>query len=114
MRAGALSNWAALAAVAGCGDGRDPVAPNAPEAAVTAAATSFAQIAAGNVHSCGVGASGVGYCWGLNSAGNLGDRTFQQPTCALDAIGTAWCWGTNQPRLVPTKVAAPQESTRSP
>jgi alpha-tubulin suppressor-like RCC1 family protein len=48
----------------------------------------FAQLGSRGYHTCAVTATaGVGYCWGLNTAGQVGDAT------------------TTSPRLVPTRVA---------
>jgi alpha-tubulin suppressor-like RCC1 family protein len=67
-------------------------------------------------HTCGVSASGIPYCWGLNDRGQLGDgtRTLRLTpvavsgltgvvafalgyghTCALTAANEIWCWGAN-------------------
>ncbi len=67
-------------------------------------------------HMCGVSTAGVGYCWGSNSAGQVGDssRTNRSvPTlvagnlrfskistgaahsCGLTTTGLAYCWGLN-------------------
>lgn len=76
----------------------------------------FVAVCTGLSHSCGLDASGRAWCWGLNTAGQLGDgtqitnpkpvevessgRAFRSitcggyHTCALDAAGKAWCWGT--------------------
>lgn len=35
----------------------------------------FADIRGGDDHTCGVAATGLAYCWGLNSSGQLGDGT---------------------------------------
>jgi alpha-tubulin suppressor-like RCC1 family protein len=79
------------------------------------------QITAGGVHTCAVDSSGLAYCWGDNSAGELGNnsttdssvpvavtasgvlsgKTLTQLsggsnfTCALGSTGAAYCWGTN-------------------
>jgi alpha-tubulin suppressor-like RCC1 family protein len=75
-----------------------------------------AKIAAGSGHSCAVTVDGVGFCWGDNIEGALGDNSFTNrltPTaiagghtfsqisagrlysCALTGAGAAWCWGRN-------------------
>jgi alpha-tubulin suppressor-like RCC1 family protein len=48
----------------------------------------FSSVSTGNNFSCGVGFSGVIYCWGANATGQLGD-------------------GTTAPHLLPAPVAAP-------
>src|SRR5206468_13025925 len=35
----------------------------------------FAAVSVGGIHTCGVAAGGVAYCWGWNSRGQLGDGT---------------------------------------
>ena len=75
-----------------------------------------ATIAAGSGHSCAVTVDGVGFCWGDNSQGALGDNSLtNRPTptavaggqtfsriaagrlysCALTNAGVAYCWGGN-------------------
>jgi alpha-tubulin suppressor-like RCC1 family protein len=84
----------------------------------------FSTLSTGDFHACGVEASGVAYCWGLNFWGQLGDTAgFVQErwtasilnpvvaaggtlfrsvsagsyhTCGLTASGAAWCWGDNR------------------
>ncbi len=80
---------------------------------------SFASLSAGGSHSCGLTASGAGYCWGGNNFGQLGNgepgggpdsyqpvavvggQSFasivagQYHTCALTRAGQAFCWGNN-------------------
>lgn len=72
-------------------------------------------VGAGN-HTCGVRFDGLGYCWGFNGAGELGDGTYTdryEPTtvaggltfetiraggnhsCGLTTDGKAYCWGNN-------------------
>jgi alpha-tubulin suppressor-like RCC1 family protein/serine/threonine protein kinase len=76
----------------------------------------FAQISAGNAHSCGVTRSGDAYCWGSDERGQLGDatttsrnapvrvagnlafqlvRTGTSHTCGLTVGGEVACWGAN-------------------
>lgn len=76
---------------------------------------SFAELAAGAFHTCGITSSGAAYCWGANTYGQLGTsvapwtstplpveggHTFTRieaggsnSTCALDVSGAAYCWG---------------------
>jgi alpha-tubulin suppressor-like RCC1 family protein len=83
-----------------------------------------ASITAGKNHSCAISSLGTLYCWGDNSAGQLGNGRMpadsavaspvahadgvldeQHPavqvdagaehTCAIDLNGTAYCWGSN-------------------
>jgi alpha-tubulin suppressor-like RCC1 family protein len=87
--------------------------------AATGALTGIAvQVDAGSAHTCAIDTDGLAYCWGDNSAGQLGngagpdhdaparvdalaDRTLVEITtgashsCAIDEDGTAWCWGDN-------------------
>jgi alpha-tubulin suppressor-like RCC1 family protein len=46
-----------------------PVAVSAPEG------VTFARLAAGSYHTCGVTSAGAAYCWGFNDYGQLGDGT---------------------------------------
>jgi hypothetical protein len=75
-----------------------------------------AAIATGGAHSCAITLSGVTYCWGDNTWGQLGDGSLTTRTapvlvvggpaftalaggaghtCGLDAAGAARCWGNN-------------------
>jgi alpha-tubulin suppressor-like RCC1 family protein len=85
------------------------------------AAVGGASITAGKNHSCAITSIGTVYCWGDNSAGQLGDDNVPHDslvavpvsaagdlagpaiqvdagdahTCALDVDGIAYCWGRN-------------------
>ena len=77
----------------------------------------FTALAAGLNHTCGLTPSGLAYCWGRNSSGELGDdtsidsaspvavgggHTFQtltagdRHTCGVTTDRVAYCWGSNQ------------------
>jgi len=88
-------------------------------------------------HSCGITTSGVGYCWGRNNYGRLGDGTTTDrsiPTaisgdhiwdsmkiyynvCGITTSGEGYCWGRNRwgnlgdgttaQRTTPVKVSDP-------
>ena len=104
---------------------------NTPRA--VAGGLTFATLSAGNRHTCGVTPAGVGYCWGENFNGMLGDgSTGTSPvplpvagglnwaaisagrfhSCGVTTAGAAYCWGagtaigdgTNQGKMVPTRV----------
>src|SRR5881392_4064478 len=77
----------------------------------------FAAVSAGGIHTCGVAAGGVAYCWGWNTRGQLGDGTSgterwvpvrvvgdarfaavsagDRYSCGLTAASAAYCWGLN-------------------
>src|SRR2546422_10856859 len=76
----------------------------------------FRRVSAGASHPCGVAAGGVAYCWGDNTAGELGTgdgRSHMRPvavtghltfaslsagdgfTCGVTHSGVAYCWGRN-------------------
>ena len=80
------------------------------------AGLAFATISAGNKHSCGVTVDGIAYCWGDNSAGQLGNGTTISSTtpvavaggvsfiyisagglhsCGTTAHDKIYCWGDN-------------------
>ncbi|WP_375767033.1 Ig-like domain-containing protein [Archangium gephyra] len=76
---------------------------------------SFAQISVGRRFVCGVSVEDVGYCWGRNDVGRLGNGTEDQSApnpiagglrlkqvaaggthgCGLATDGKAYCWGAN-------------------
>jgi alpha-tubulin suppressor-like RCC1 family protein len=81
-------------------------------------AGSFASVSIGGNSACGVTTAGAGYCWGNNSAGQLGNASTSNTTtpikiaggltfgsvsvgslqnfsCGLTTIGAAYCWGYN-------------------
>ncbi len=74
----------------------------------------FTTMALGVFHACGLTGDGSAYCWGRNSAGNLGDNSTtnrsspvlvqgglkftalvagKKHTCGLTAAGATYCWG---------------------
>ncbi|MGH7627900.1 MAG: Ig-like domain-containing protein [Gemmatimonadales bacterium] len=76
----------------------------------------FTALSLGNLHTCGLTGSGVIYCWGSNTSGQLGDgTTVNRPrpapvqalvsfvataagathACGLGPTGRAYCWGSN-------------------
>ncbi len=85
--------------------------------AAQSATAATPMVSAGGSHSCAVGDSGVAWCWGSNSLGQLGDGTQQDSpapvrvnglpapvsiiiaardsTCALLENRSVWCWGGN-------------------
>jgi alpha-tubulin suppressor-like RCC1 family protein len=78
----------------------------------------FAVLTAGNESTCGLTSGGAAYCWGDNTAGEVGDGTSGTDrltptpvaggltftsltagslhTCGLTSGGAAYCWGGNQ------------------
>ncbi len=123
----------------GLGTSDSPVP--APAAVAALAGTDVTDFGVSELHTCAV-ASGALWCWGDNSAGQLGDGTFDPRlapvrvdapagtvfqavgaglahTCALAEDGAVWCWGDNSagqlgtdagpgdPSAVPVRVAAP-------
>jgi alpha-tubulin suppressor-like RCC1 family protein len=102
------------------GDGRggDDTAGGNSEAPVPVAGrTTFTRVFAGNAHTCALTADGGTWCWGENTAGQLGDGTAErraspvavsgglrfttlsagaEHTCGVAVDGSAWCWGGNE------------------
>jgi alpha-tubulin suppressor-like RCC1 family protein len=98
-------------------DAESPTAPDpSPALATTASALVFAQLSAGNAHTCGVTSDNRLYCWGANLDGELGDGTTTkrlvpvpvggtlrfrqvsaggQNTCGVTTDNRAYCWGFN-------------------
>ncbi|MCX5764790.1 MAG: Ig-like domain-containing protein [Gemmatimonadetes bacterium] len=79
----------------------------------------FTTMALGVFHACGLTGDGSAYCWGRNSAGNLGDNSTtnrsspvlvqgglkftalaagKKHTCGLTAAGATYCWGAIEDR----------------
>ncbi|MSQ42651.1 MAG: RCC1 repeat-containing protein [Chloroflexi bacterium] len=87
------------------------------EPAPVSGSLKFANLAAGQWHTCGVTTAGDAYCWGANWSGQVGDGTKgsnrdiptrvsgstkfssiaagDNHTCALATTGAAYCWGDN-------------------
>jgi len=85
------------------------------------AGRTLTQIVAGASSTCALDSTGLAYCWGLDSSGQLGNNnTTQSPVpvavntsgvlagktltqlaagnahvCAIDSTGAAYCWGSN-------------------
>lgn len=99
---------AAILAAAGCGD---PVAPDL-------SGVRWTDVTAGAFHSCGISREGNAFCWGSNTAGQLGTgseiaRALRPRrvsasalfsdidaglghTCAVTEAGGVLCWGDNE------------------
>jgi alpha-tubulin suppressor-like RCC1 family protein len=108
--------------------GNNTTASSSVPVAVTAsgvlAGVTVTQITAGTFSACALGSAGAAYCWGLNSAGQLGNNTTTSSAvpvavtaagalagvtltqistpedsagfaCALGSAGAAYCWGSN-------------------
>lgn len=119
-RAAALSLLGA-ALLSACADNgpTSPAAAPPPAVALTVIpTTAFDSLDSGESHSCALTSAGQAWCWGRNSAGQLGDSsaatttvpvqvlqqsgvTFTQLSagqvhnCAITSAGQAWCWGYN-------------------
>jgi alpha-tubulin suppressor-like RCC1 family protein len=93
----------------------DP-APGIASAATAAGPLAFRQVSAGLEHTCGVTTADVGYCWGDNRTGQLGNGTLDASTrpvpesgglrfeqimtglnfsCGITTDDVAYCWGSN-------------------
>ena len=100
------------------GDGTISATRVVPTVVPTPVGVTFAQVATGSSHSCGLTVAGSAYCWGRNISGQLGDGTTtnrptpalvtgpagvtftqiatgNQHSCAVTASGAAYCWGFN-------------------
>jgi alpha-tubulin suppressor-like RCC1 family protein len=120
------------AGLIGCNEGAAPeTGPEGGPAASLAAtaAPAFATVTTGGDHSCAVTPGTRAYCWGGNTAGQLGtsDKTKRLTatpvsndppfealdagtfnTCGVTTDHRAWCWGRNRPngtRTTPTLVS---------
>ncbi len=92
------------------------VIPCSTKPVAVAGGLSFVAIDAGTYHTCAITHAGVAYCWGGNSAGQLGDDTTtattipvavtggltftsisagEGHTCAVATGGAPYCWGDN-------------------
>ncbi|MFN0182151.1 MAG: Ig-like domain-containing protein [Gemmatimonadales bacterium] len=92
----------------------------------------FASLSVGQLHACGLTATGEAYCWGSNGAGQIGNglitavdggASSPQPvagglrfasisageihTCGLTLAGQAFCWGDNSTGQIGTGNANP-------
>ena len=96
------------------GDGKKSNAAQRDPSAVTGG-LKFTTLTLGRTYTCGLTADGSAYCWGSNTAGQLGDGTLEERlapvkaapalkftsltanehTCGLTSDGTAYCWGAN-------------------
>ncbi len=95
----------------------DAHAAPAPTPVSSASGSGRLSIAVGGAHTCLIESSGSTYCWGANSAGQLGTGATQATstpiavsgamhfsriapglshTCALTSRGAAYCWGDNE------------------
>ena len=83
-----------------------PMRGNQQVGAVFGDLTSYAQVSAGGLHTCGLKTDGTLACWGDNGEGQATppDGTFTQVstgfwhTCGIKTDGTVACWGSNGDR----------------
>jgi alpha-tubulin suppressor-like RCC1 family protein len=102
------------------GTSQNTLSPSPVDTSTISGNKTFVQLAGGQDHSCGLTADGVGYCWGSDGYGRLGNgsglgssqspspidtspipgnKTFVQlvtgdyHTCGLTVGGVAYCWG---------------------
>ena len=98
------------------------------------AATPLTQISVGGSSACALSEAGLGYCWGLDTSGQLGNNSttlsnvpvavsvagvlagvsltqistgYSNFTCALGGSGAAYCWGSNTSGQVGNAATAP-------
>jgi prepilin-type N-terminal cleavage/methylation domain-containing protein len=72
----------------GLGNGTDQSLPTAVVTTGVLAGKNITQISAGQYHTCAVDTAGLGYCWGNNSNGQLGEPAINNSTSPI-AINTA-------------------------
>jgi YVTN family beta-propeller protein len=115
-----LTAGLAVAVLACWDDAPAPTGPGEPAlapAATAAASPGFVQVSSGGNHTCGVATNERAYCWGANSAGQLGDGTMtdrslpvpvlgglrfrhvslgEDHSCGVTTDDRAFCWGRNE------------------
>ncbi len=122
MRGSVGTSALQLTTVAGSNLSRDALVTvrtsvTSPSASGTVHAAAQLTIATGGTHTCLIEQAGATYCWGANSAGQLGTGATQTSTtpiavagtahfssiapglshtCALTARGALFCWGNNE------------------
>lgn len=125
--------------VLGDGAGEPATAGNPPVTVV--GGISWASLSTGRLSTCGVSATGVGYCWGANQQGEVGNSSQPLPdslgqhsatspllvdgglsfrtivtgwlhACGLTTSGDVYCWGANSFGQLGTGAVGPRQ--RSP